>query len=107
MQTIGTVYLIHFDQPFKHAKHYTGWALDLEARLYLHRAGSGARLLAVIREAGIGWQVARTWEGVDRNFERALKVQGGASRRCPLCGVRPVAKKAQPQACGALPVGVQ
>lgn len=92
---LGTVYLIHFDRPFKHAKHYTGWALDLNARLDEHRAGSGARLLAVIREAGIGWQVSRTWVGVDRHYERALKNQGGASRRCPLCGARPGARREQ------------
>jgi predicted GIY-YIG superfamily endonuclease len=85
----GTVYLIHFDVPFRHARHYTGWASDLDARLALHAAGHGARLLAVIREAGINWKVARTWVGVDRNFERSLKKQGGASRRCPLCGVTP------------------
>jgi hypothetical protein len=87
----GTVYLLHFDRPFRHAKHYTGWALDLESRLALHSAGQGARLLAVIREAGIGWQVARTWPDVDRHYERAL--QGGASRRCPLCGIVPAAPR--------------
>jgi predicted GIY-YIG superfamily endonuclease len=87
---LGTVYLIHFDRPFKHAKHYTGWALDLPTRLADHQAGRGARLLEVIRDEGIGWQVSRTWENVDRHAERALKNQGGASRRCPLCGVIPV-----------------
>lgn len=89
MGVIGTVYLIHFDRPFGHARHYCGWALDLESRLARHRAGTGARLIEVIQDAGITWQVARTWEGVDRNFERALKRQGGASRRCPLCGIAP------------------
>jgi hypothetical protein len=29
----GTVYLIHFDVPYRRARHYTGWALDLDARL--------------------------------------------------------------------------
>ena len=29
----GTVYLIHFDTPYKHARHYTGWASDLERRV--------------------------------------------------------------------------
>lgn len=90
---LGSVYLIHFDRPYRHAKHYTGWALDLESRLALHAAGQGARLLAVIRDAGIGWQVARTWENVDRHFERSLKNQGGASRRCPLCGVTPATRR--------------
>ena len=80
----GTVYLLHFDQPYKHARHYTGWTDDLAARLARHAAGDGARLLAVVHAAGITWQLARTWEG-PRARERQLKRQGGASRHCPLC----------------------
>ena len=40
--------------------------------------------MAVIAEAGIGWTLARTWQG-SRARERQLKRQGGASRRCPIC----------------------
>jgi predicted GIY-YIG superfamily endonuclease len=84
----GTVYLLHFEQPYKHARHYLGWTDDLTARLAAHQAGHGARLLAVVKAAGITWHLARTWPG-SRARERQLKRQGGASRRCPLCGVRP------------------
>jgi predicted GIY-YIG superfamily endonuclease len=91
----GTVYLLHFDQPYRHATHYTGWSEDLPARLAEHAAGRGARLIAVIQSAGIGWKLARTWSGT-RAFERRLKRQGGASRRCPLCGVHPRASRSQP-----------
>lgn len=59
----GTVYLLHFDQPYRHARHYTGWTSDLESRLADHRDGRGARLMSVIREAGIGFSLARTWDG--------------------------------------------
>jgi predicted GIY-YIG superfamily endonuclease len=87
--TWGTVYLIHFDRPYKHARHYTGWTKgSLDKRLQLHRQGQGSRLMAVVTAAGIGWQLARTWEG-GRRRERQIKAQGGASRCCPLCGVRP------------------
>ena len=56
----GTVYLLHFDQPYKHARHYVGWtARTVRCRLAEHEAGRGARLLAVVRAAGIGWQLAR------------------------------------------------
>jgi predicted GIY-YIG superfamily endonuclease len=82
------VYLLHFEQPYKHARHYLGWTADLPARLAEHASGRGARLLAVVQAAGIGWTLARTWSG-SRVRERQLKRQGGASRRCPLCGVRP------------------
>jgi predicted GIY-YIG superfamily endonuclease len=84
----GIVYLLHFDRPYRHAGHYTGWTTNLHDRLNEHAAGHGARLLAVITHAGIGWQLARTWPGT-RATERVLKRQGGASRRCPLCGVTP------------------
>lgn len=87
----GTVYLLHFDRPYRHAGHYTGWTADLAARLAQHRCGQGARLLQVMTDAGIGFQLARTWAGT-RHRERALKRQGGASRRCPLCGVHPITR---------------
>jgi hypothetical protein len=93
---VGTVYLLHLDRPLGPpgalprdlARHYTGWAADLAARLADHEAGRGARLLAAARSAGIGWTLARTWRGT-RARERQLKRQGGAARRCPLCGVTP------------------
>lgn len=84
----GTVYLLHFETAYRHAQHYTGWTDDLPARLAAHEAGHGARLLAVVRAAGISWRLARTWPG-SRARERQIKRQGGASRRCPLCGIHP------------------
>ncbi|MFG1999727.1 hypothetical protein ACGFNU_11325 [Spirillospora sp. NPDC048911] len=84
----GVVYLLHFAQPYKHARHYIGWTRDLAGRLAQHEAGSGARLLQVVNDAGIEWRLARLWPG-DRRRERALKRQGGAARCCPLCGIRP------------------
>lgn len=84
----GTVYLLHFDQPYKHARHYLGWTSDLDQRLADHAAGTGARLLAVLKAHGIGFQLARTWSPATRGRERQIKNQGGASRCCPLCGVR-------------------
>lgn len=80
----GTIYLIHFDRRYRHAGHYLGWAKSLPKRMQHHRSGTGARLLAVVNDQGIPWDVVRTWEG-DRNRERQLKKQGGASRLCPVC----------------------
>ena len=57
----GTVYLLHFDRPYGHAAQYTGWTTDLTARPAQHANGHGARLLAVVKSAGIGWELARTW----------------------------------------------
>jgi hypothetical protein len=60
------------------------WTHDLPARLVDHAAGRGARLMEVVGEAGIGWQLARIWTGT-RTRERSLKRSGGAARRCPVC----------------------
>lgn len=80
------VYLIHFERPLHHAKHYVGWAEDLESRLKRHRSGSGGRLMAAVKRAGIGWAVVRTWDGADRNFERKIKNSRAVGRRyCPIC----------------------
>jgi len=82
----GTIYLLHFDVPLSHAKHYLGWtaAIDFEARIRRHRQGTGARILAVLKQRGIGFQVARTWEDKDRHQERRWKARG-KSWLCPLC----------------------
>jgi hypothetical protein len=89
---LGTVYLLHFDQRYEHAGHYTGFAESSGAeasgllkRLGEHQQGRGARLVEVVTQAGIGFRLARTWPGVTRAKERQLKRQGGASRRCPIC----------------------
>ena len=83
--------MLHFDRPIGDltnprgfAGHYTGWTLNLPARLVDHAAGRGARLMQVVGEVGIDWQLARIWPGT-RARERSLKRSGGAARRCPVC----------------------
>lgn len=87
---LGTVYLIHFERPYQHARHYIGWTEDLSARLQAHRDGCGSALMAAVTRAGIGWVVARTWEGEDRGFERRLhRRKNSRARLCPICGRTP------------------
>jgi hypothetical protein len=82
----GTIYLLHFARPYRHARHSLGFAEDLERRLAQHR---GARLVQVVLGAGIGFEVARTWDG-DRRLERRLKNQRNApARLCPICRGEP------------------
>lgn len=81
------VYLLHFSERYKHAGHYLGFAEDLEARLERHRTGRGARLVEVITEAGLDFQLVRTWNG-DRMLERQLKKQKNGPRLCPLCNAQ-------------------
>jgi predicted GIY-YIG superfamily endonuclease len=84
----GVIYLLHFAQPYRHARHYTGWTEDLTGRLEAHASGKAARLTAVIFQAGIGFVLARTCEGT-RATERAIKNAGGAVRYCPVCTPHP------------------
>jgi hypothetical protein len=97
----GIVYLLHFDETYAPypgaprrdcAQHYTGRVRGgpraLKRRLAQHGTNQGARLMLAVRAADITWRLARTWPG-GAERERGLKCQGGASRRCPLCGVMP------------------
>lgn len=84
---MGTVYLIHFKQPFKHARHYLGWCDggNLAKRVKRHKQGNGSKLMRAVVDAMIEWEVVRTWENVDRNFERALKKRKKTACFCPVC----------------------
>jgi predicted GIY-YIG superfamily endonuclease len=82
---MGCVYLIHFAEPLRHARHYLGYADNLEARLHHHKSGSGANLMRVVTRAGIEWEVVRTWEGATRGDERRMKNGRHVPRFCPVC----------------------
>jgi len=89
--TRNVVYLIHFDTPYKHARHYLGSTTNLKGRLEQHARGNGARLMRVIIEAGITWRLARVWkfDGIweARKFESHLKRhhKNVARTLCPIC----------------------
>lgn len=87
-----SVYLIHFNAPFHHARHYLGFAEDVDARVQKHRTGAGARLLQVVNAAGIAWQVARVWPEGTRDDERRLKAWKAATQLCPLCRAERLAR---------------
>lgn len=79
-----TVYLLHFNEPYCHARHYLGSTDDLDNRQQEHRTGQGARLTQVIHNAGITFILARTWEG-GRDLERKLKRWHKSPDLCPIC----------------------
>jgi hypothetical protein len=87
----GTVYILHLDPPYKHARHYTGHAEPgrLHARLAAHAAGTGARLMQVVKAAGGSFRLARTLPG-SRTRERELKDRHEAPRLCPICTPHPM-----------------
>lgn len=82
-----SVYLLHFDRPYKHARHYVGWAEQVQRRFRHHLTGNGARLVQVVVEAGISVRLARVWWGKSRRWERRMKNRawGPLEGVCPIC----------------------
>ena len=86
MQT--AVYLVHFKQPLRHARHYLGFVEDSKKvieRLHRHLNCNGAALTRAAAAAGIGFVLVRTWRNKGRKFERRLKRQKHHPRLCPVC----------------------
>ena len=89
------VCLIHFKTAYKHARHYLGYAQDLDARLQRHRNGNGARLMEVITNAGISWELSRLWPCEDEQGARLLEhklkhAHGHGPALCPICLSKPL-----------------
>jgi predicted GIY-YIG superfamily endonuclease len=82
----GTVYLLHFDGPLGHAKHYLGFCENgnLFERIAYHLKGRGSRLVKAAVASGCGIYVVRLWKGATRDDERRLK-NHSSTRYCPVC----------------------
>ena len=101
------VYLIHFDRPLKHAKHYIGSTQNMPERMRCHEAGNAdsAALLRALKKEGIGWRVVGVG-GFDtieeaREWEYSFKKNGRgshsrkASRDCPVCRLEAMKRNAE------------
>jgi hypothetical protein len=81
------VYLLHFDKPIGHIRHWAGATSDVQLATQLGR-GDASRLQVPIvvaaRELGIDVIVARTWSSV---YERVDDLPHGDARRklCTVC----------------------
>ena len=82
----GTVYVLHFDPPYKHARHYIGWTEgdDITARLQVHLRGRGSPLVRAAVAAGVQVQLAATYPGT-RYLERRLKRWHKTGQFCAIC----------------------
>ena len=80
----GSVYVLHFEPAYHHARHYIGWARDVDARLAEHRDGSGSPLLRAALAAGVRVELALVMAG-SRQLERRLKRWHKTGQFCPLC----------------------
>lgn len=84
------LYVIHFNTPYKHAKHYTGIALDVEKRITEHRKGTGARLTQVLKENNIDFSYTiikefNTFSEAHLEERRLKRIVKNACRYCPIC----------------------
>ena len=84
------VYVIHFNKPYKHAKHYTGIAKNVPKRMKEHKGGYGARLLRVLKDNNIGfrWNIIVEYPTFSeaKQHEKKLKTKIKKPQRyCPIC----------------------
>lgn len=81
------VYLLHFDRPLRHARHYLGEATTESVRELAFDGflpeNRGPLLNAAIA-AGIRFIVARVWPG-DAAVRRRIRALGPPARLCPIC----------------------
>lgn len=80
------VYVLHFDPPFQHAKHYVGFTKrDVNERLAEHLSGRGNSLVYAAHRAGCRVTVVRFWKSGTRRFEVYLKSRKDVPRWCACC----------------------
>ena len=87
---VGVVYLLCFERPFKHARHYVGFCEKLagvDSRLEYHANGRGSRLMAAVSDAGIGFDIVRLWKGTRSDERRLHNCQ--SRMYCPRCSQSP------------------
>ncbi len=82
----GTVYVLHFEPAYKHARHYIGWTAgdDVTTRLNVHLQGRGSPLVRAAVQAGVDVQLAATYQGT-RYLERRLKRWHKTGQFCAIC----------------------
>jgi len=86
------VYVLHFDEPLRHSRHYVGSTNVLQKRLISHARGTGSRLCEVLHERQMDWRLATLYVVNSthvRKLERYLKSQHNGPRYCNICSKCP------------------
>lgn len=85
------LYLLHFDPPYKHARHYLGYAVGLgRGRKYASDQADGLaigahELVMAAQWGGCEITVADVLYGEGRDTQRRMRRNGSLSRFCPVC----------------------
>lgn len=89
---VGYVYVLHFDEPYRHAGHYVGCTTMLRERLTTHALGRGANLIRVALEAGNEFTLTGLGACSHRKMrvlERQVKKWHGSADFCQTCAGDP------------------
>jgi len=89
------VYILHFDPPLKHARHYVGFTeRSVLTRINEHLSGhaAGSPLVKAALESGSEVKIGRIFRNGDRELERKIKRGKNTKCCCPLCGGHTVPK---------------
>ncbi len=85
-----TVYVLHFDPPYRHAGHYIGYTPDetAERRVREHTEclAAGSPLVKAAVAAGCKVTLAHEFLGAGRDVERWLKTRRDTAKWCSCCG---------------------
>ena len=92
------VYILHFDKPFHHARHYIGSANNVAERVAKHTSNPDVKMLIAALQQGITFTVARTFRNNRVNGhtkEYRIKRSGGVGKQglCPICNKEKKQKK--------------
>lgn len=85
------LYLLHFAEPYHHARHYLGYEIGTgRGRAYARDQARGRllgahELVMAVQAAGITIEVAEVWVGAGRRERRELRRAHNLSRHCPIC----------------------
>lgn len=85
------LYLLHFAEPYRHARHYLGYAVGTgRGRAYARAQARGVaigahELVMSVQASGIEIVVADVLIGEGRPTQRAMRASHNLARHCPIC----------------------
>lgn len=85
------LYLLHFDPPYRHARHYLGYAIGTgRGRSYAKAQAEGMaigahELVQAAQWGGVVISVADVLVGEGRATQRAMRSSHNLARHCPIC----------------------
>jgi predicted GIY-YIG superfamily endonuclease len=89
------IYILHFEEKYKHAGHYLGYTAHVERRIQQHQSGHSVPLMDAVNAAGIPWMLAAILDG-DKATEKRLRLRKNTPRFCPQCRQARIAAKVVP-----------